>query len=104
MIPGRGAPRHRRKTSSRASRECVELVISPGITGPERLRKGVRAWSGGLPAVSRLAKAFGAQDWRWNIDGCPSYKVAVLTPNDVATVDVVVTIDPYVSARQPDAR
>ena len=54
-------------------------------------------WAGsqsnpGSTGVSRIEKTFGSHDWRCNIDGCPGYKVTVLTPNDVATVDVVVTV------------
>lgn len=54
-------------------------------------------WAGsqsnpGSTGVSRVEKTFGAHDWRCNIDGCPGYKVTVLMPNDVSTVDVVVTM------------
>jgi hypothetical protein len=39
-----------------------------------------------------MEKAFGGHDWRCNIDGCPGYKVTLVTPTAVDTVDVVFSI------------
>ena len=54
-------------------------------------------WAGGQSnpgssGVSRVERTFGSKDWLCNIDGCPGYRLEFTSPNDVPTVDVVVTV------------